>query len=329
MGQLLQVNTSSLDSFEGLHQAIRGSHVEVMQLGRGKFRGSLSHVGIGDFSLSIGTFSVGVRTQRVATDDKLVIGMLLNSEDRVTHWSFDMRPADVLVMPPSTEHDGSFHGAASYAAIRLDLAEVTSIFKGEPRLSDPATWIRKNHYRANSSIDVASTRRLPLIVSRLARQQATLSDSAADFWKRSIVDAVTATIAHSLPPDTGGPLPSAMQLVWNVEDYLDASGVRPVHVSEICAHFNVSRRSLHRAFYDVLGLGPVTFLRHKRLCSIHSVLRESDPATVTVAQVAMQQGFIELGRFSHYYHSLFGEYPSETLGGLGSGARRPIASRVS
>jgi transcriptional regulator GlxA family with amidase domain len=62
-------------------------------------------------------------------------------------------------------------------------------------------------------------------------------------------------------------------------------------------------------------LGPITYLRHKRLCAIHSVLRDSEPATATVAQVAIQHGFIELGRFSHYYHSLFGEYPSETLGG--------------
>jgi AraC-like DNA-binding protein len=317
----LTVNTCSLDSFEGLHQAIQGSHVEVMQLGRGKFHGSLSHVGIGDFSLSIGAFSVGVRTQRIASDEKLVIGMLLNAEDRVTHWSFDMRPADVLVMPPSTEHDGTFHGAASYAAVRLDLAEVSELFKGEPRLSDPATWICKNHFRANPSISVAPRRRLPLLVSRLARQQATLSGSAADFWKRSIVDALTATILHSLPPDTRGPLPSAMQLVRNVENYLDAAGLRPVHVSEICAHFSVSRRSLHRAFYDVLGLGPLTFLRHKRLCAVHSALRDSDPAATTVAEVAMQKGFLELGRFSHYYHSLFGEYPSETLGG------RRLASR--
>jgi AraC family ethanolamine operon transcriptional activator len=62
-------------------------------------------------------------------------------------------------------------------------------------------------------------------------------------------------------------------------------------------------------------LGPITYLRHKRLCAIHSVLRDSNPAATTVAQVAIQHGFIELGRFSHYYHSLFGEYPSETLGG--------------
>jgi AraC-like DNA-binding protein len=274
----------------------------------------LSHVGIGDFSLSIGSFSIGVRTQRVPTDDRLVVGMLLNAEDRVTHWSFDMRPADVLVMPPSTEHDGIFHGAAAYAAIRLDLAEVMSLFRGEPRLSDPAAWLEKNHFRADPSIGFAATHRLPLIISRLARQQAVVSDAVADFWKRSIVDAMTGTIMHSLPPDSRGPLPSASQLVGKVGDYLDAAALRPVHISEICAQLNVSRRSLHRAFYDVLGMGPITFLRHKRLCAIHSVLRDSDPATVTVARVAIQHGFVELGRFSHYYHSLFGEYPSETLG---------------
>ena len=320
MSRPISVNSCSLDSFEGLQQAIHGSHVEVMQLGPGKFRGLLSHVSIGDFSLSIGSFSVGVRTQRVPTDDKLIVGMLLYSEDRVTHWSFDMRPADILVMPPSTEHDGIFRGDAAYAAIRLDLAEVTSLFKGEPRLSDPAAWINKSHHRADPSIIVAATRRLPLIVSRLSRHQGDLSDAAADFWKRSIMDAVSGTIMHALPPDCRGPLPSAMQLVGKVDDYLDAAGLRPVHISEICAHLNVTRRTLHRAFFDALGLGPITFLRYKRLCVIHSVLRDSDPATTTVAQVAIQHGFIELGRFSHYYHSLFGEYPSETLGRRGARA---------
>ena len=65
----------------------------------------------------------------------------------------------------------------------------------------------------------------------------------------------------SMPcPRRTGVRSSAMHLVRNVEHYLDAAGSRPVHISEICAEFNVSRRSLHRAFYDMLGLGPVTFL---------------------------------------------------------------------
>ncbi|MBE7608487.1 AraC family transcriptional regulator, partial [Salmonella enterica subsp. enterica serovar 4:-:1,2] len=66
MGGHLSVNTGELDGFEGLHEAVKGSHVEVMQLERGKLRGTLSHVGIGDFSLSIGAFNVGVRTQRTS-----------------------------------------------------------------------------------------------------------------------------------------------------------------------------------------------------------------------------------------------------------------------
>ena len=44
MARHVSVSTCRLESFEGLSQAIKGSHVEVVQLGRGKFRGSLSHV---------------------------------------------------------------------------------------------------------------------------------------------------------------------------------------------------------------------------------------------------------------------------------------------
>ncbi|MBR0798813.1 AraC family transcriptional regulator [Bradyrhizobium jicamae] len=314
MGEHLLVSTGELDSFEGLHNAVKGSHVDVMQLERGKLCGTLSHVGIGDFSLSIGSFNVGVRTQRVSTDEKLIIGMLLSAKDRVTHWAFDMQPGDVLVIPPSIEHDGVFQSASSYAAIRFDLTDLPRVFGSEPRLSDAETWRQKNHYRADSAIGMVATQRLPQIVSHLARHPGVLSENSAEFWKQTIVDCMTATIVTSLPPDDYGNLPSAMKMVRYVEDYLEAAGTRPVHVSEICSEFRLSRRSLHRAFHEVFGIGPVTFLRHKRLCAVHSLLRQSAPGQTTVTEVALQQGFIELGRFSQYYRAMFGEYPSQTLG---------------
>lgn len=87
-----------------------------------------------------------------------------------------------------------------------------------------------------------------------------------------------------------------------------------------------SRRTLHRAFQEVFGLGPVSFLRHKRLCTVHSILRDSAPGTTTVASVAMHQGFYELGRFSHYYFAMFGEHPPRTLGHPAAGSRRPSGS---
>ena len=314
MGQFLLVDSHKLDGFEGLQQAVHGSHVDVMQLGRGRLRGTLSHVGIGDFSLSIGTFNVGMRTQRVSSDDKLIIGMLLAAEDRVAHWSFDMQLNDVLVIPPLLEHDGVFHGGSAYAAMRFDINEVTSLFGGEARLSDPDTWRGRGHYRADLDTGSIASRRLVRIMSHLGNSKGGLTLSTADFWKRSIVECMAANVMSSLPPDDGGWLPSARRLIRRVEDYLDEAGTRPVHVSEICAALGVARRTLHRAFQEVFGLGPVSFLRHKRLCTVHSILHQSAPGSTTVAAVAMEQGFYELGRFSQYYQAMFGERPSQTLG---------------
>jgi AraC-like DNA-binding protein len=314
MGQFLLVDSRKLDGFEGLHEAVHGSHVDVMQIGRGRLRGSLSHVGIGDFSLSIGAFNVGMRTQRTSRDDKLIIGMLLAAEQRVAHWSFDMQLNDVLVIPPRLEHDGVFHGASAYAAMRFDLDEVTSLFGGEARLSDPDTWRIRGHFRADPTTGSAASRRLVRIMSHLRTHKDGLTPSTADFWKRSIVECVAANVMSSQPPDGTGWLPSARRLIRRVEDYLDDAGTRPVHVSEICAALGVSRRTLHRAFQEVFGLGPVTFLRHKRLCTVHSILRDSPPGSTTVAAQAMQQGFYELGRFAQYYAAMFGERPSQTLG---------------
>lgn len=310
----LSVTTTRVNDFEGFREAVHGSHVDVVQLERGKLRGSLTHIGIGDFSLSVGSFSAGIRTQRTSKEQKLIVGMLLESKNRVTHWSYDMQPGDVLVIPPNVDHDGRFFGASSYAAIRLDLMDVAGIFGGEMDLADPITWAVKNHYKADPCLGAIAIHRLRKIVSRLADDSVRLPTQSADFWRRSITDAMMATILHSLPSDTAGLHMSTTALVRNVENYIDTAGTRPVHISEICTELAVSRRSLHRAFDEVLGMGPVTFLRHKRLCDIHSILRESDPTQTTVAKVAIEHGFIELGRFAYYYHTLFGEHPSKTLG---------------
>lgn len=247
----LTVLTSCVDGFEGFRDAVHGSHVDVMQLQRGRFRGLLTHIGVGDFSLSVGSFRVGLRTQRTSSDPKLIVGMLLGTESRVTHWSYDMDPGDVLVIPPGVDHDGRFHGAASYAALRFDLADVAGAFGGESWMSDPANWRHKHRYRADPRIGAEAVARLREIVSRLSDPDARVSPEAADFWRRAIIDVVTAPVMHSQPPGT--------------------------------------------------------------------------TATTTIAEIALQHGFLNLGRFSGYYRALFDEYPSETFGKRypGRGRQRP------
>lgn len=313
MLQRVTVEKRDLDGFEGLQEAVKGTHFDIVQIGRGKMRGHISHIGIDDFTLSISAFSAAICAQRTSADEKILIGMLSSAADRVTQWSFDMVPGDIVVIPPLAEHHAAHCGAASYAAIRLDPRELPQAFSGDPRLSDPENWQEKNRHRANSDVAMVAAKAMSLVADHLSRQVGALSAEAANFWRRAIIECMAVPIRSSLPPDERGRLPSAMKLVRLVEDYLEMTGDRPLHISEICSELHLSRRSLHRAFHEIFGIGPVTFLRQKRLCTVHSILKASLPAITTVSEVAIRHGFVELGRFSHEYQVMFGEYPSQTL----------------
>lgn len=311
----ITVERRDLDGFDGLQQAVQGTHFDIVQLGRGKLKGRISYLGIGDFTLSFNSFSTGVCAQRTSADDKILIGMLLDTSDRVTQWSFEMLPGDIVVIPPLAEHHAAHWGASSYAVIRLDPDELPTAFGGDPWLSDPENWQDKNRYRANSDVATMAAQQLSALAGHLGQRTGVLSEGAAEFWKRTMVECMAAPIQSSLPPDEASHLPSAMKSVRMVEDYLEMTGDRPLHISEICSRLHLSRRSLHRAFHEIFGIGPVTFLRQKRLCTVYSILKASSAGETTVSEVAIQQGFVELGRFSHDYRVMFGEYPSQTLSG--------------
>ena len=329
MVQQLTVERHDLDSFEGLQGAVKGTHFDILQIERGKLSGFVSHLGIGAFTLSVCAFSKGIRSQRTSSDDKILIGMLLGAQDRVTHWSFDMLPADIVVIPPLADHHGVHCGGSSYAVIRLDPRELPQIFGGDPWLSDAENWQEKNRFRADPSVGLIAGQGLSRLAHHLARQAGVLSEGAAEFWRRTIVEYMAMAISRSTPVDQGGHLVSATRLVRSVEDYLRETGDRPLHISEICSQLSLSRRSLHRAFHEIVGIGPVTFLRQKRLCTVYSILKASSPEETTVSEVAIRQGFIELGRFSHDYHAMFEEYPSQTLGCSTGNSACPRRARLS
>ena len=311
MSGFTSVDTRRIDGFEELGDAVQGVEIEVLQLQPGRLRGYRTHMSVGGMPLSVGSFSVGVRTRGVLSNDRVTIGMLTACTNRVTQWSREMHPADIVVIPPGDDHDARFHGGASYAVISLDQAEIASNLGTEQRFRElgvrPKTLLRGDAPGGPFVI-----RRLRDLVTRLEDTRPR-SAAAATFWKRSIIEMMTAPLLSEESPDRDGPLLSARRIVDKVEDYIEATGLRLAHIAEICNEVHVSRRTLHRAFNDVIGIGPVTFLRYRRLCCVHSILRSSDPATTTVADVAMEQGFLNLGRFSGYYHALFDEYPSETL----------------
>jgi len=237
----------------------------------------------------------------------------MDGAGRVTQWWQDVSLGDVGVFPAGVEFDSIHSGGAPYLSVSLGVRELASMLSGQDRLADPAFWNGKALYHPDPRTGEAIRRQLNGIMSDVERKVTVPSTQAADFLKRSIIEAFLLTLASALPMEKESLFYTGARLVSETEDYVDATGERPVHISEICSALKVSRRSLHRAFSDTLGIGPVSYLRRKRLSAVRSALRQFNPVTISIGDLAFEHGFPEASRFAAYYRAHFGETPTETL----------------
>lgn len=101
-------------------------------------------------------------------------------------------------------------------------------------------------------------------------------------------------------------------IVERARQYVLANRQSPPTVTELSAWLKMSRRGLHHAFMNVLGINVVTFLRYVRLHGARKDLLMAGPEG-SVNRIACKWGFWHMGMFSAYYKALFGELPSATL----------------
>ncbi|NEV02492.1 AraC family transcriptional regulator [Bradyrhizobium uaiense] len=102
-------------------------------------------------------------------------------------------------------------------------------------------------------------------------------------------------------------------IIARFEEFLEANADRPLYLIEICAAIGVAERTLRASCEEHLGMGPIRFLALRRMHLVHRALLSAVPSTSTVARIATDHGFWELGRFAVAYRAAFGESPSETL----------------
>lgn len=310
--KIWSVDVLPINGPDDLREMTRGSEMEIVQLKPGRLRGSVTHSAIGNIGISVGRFNSEIRVRGALHRERVVLGTILDSAGPVTQWWKDVRPGDVGVFPALQEIDVIHGGSAAYLLVSIDARELASMLRGEEHLADPAFWDTKRVCKINPVIGAKMRQRLVGTVSNIENKSTPASDQAVDFFERSIIETfvaglISASSQASASANTGA------RLVKQAEDYVDAAGERPVHISELCGALKVTRRSLHRAFADVLGMGPAAYLRCRRLSAVQSALRRSDPETTSIGDLAFEYGFFESGRFASYYRAHFGETPSETL----------------
>jgi AraC-like DNA-binding protein len=103
------------------------------------------------------------------------------------------------------------------------------------------------------------------------------------------------------------------RIMVRLEEALAEHLGQPLRMPELCALIGATDRTLRSCCTEFLGLSPSQYVLLRRLKQARRLLRDADPATASVAEIARECGFIQLGRFAGAYRTLFGETPSATL----------------
>jgi len=113
------------------------------------------------------------------------------------------------------------------------------------------------------------------------------------------------------------PPPARIDLVKQVQQWVEDHPGEPISLETLCRQAHVGRRSLLQGFREHLGMGPMAYIKLKRLHGIRRELLRAQPESVTVAGLAARWGFLNPGHFARDYQRLFGVLPSQTLNGRG------------
>lgn len=108
--------------------------------------------------------------------------------------------------------------------------------------------------------------------------------------------------------------PTPPRAVRRAVDHIEENFGLALTLERLATHTGVSARTLQRGFQEHLGCSPMDYLRDVRLKQARAALIAADPGSdMTVTEIALESGFMHLGRFSVEYRRRFGESPSQTL----------------
>jgi len=305
------IDRIDFDEVESLQDVVQDNHSDVVQLGRGKMTGSIAHMTFDPtFGVSTGNFSLSMRAAGVLSHVRWCLGFLLRSDGHAFGHHHQFKAGDLAIAAPGEERFVKFQNNTEYVAPFITPEELERFLGSTPGalellnrhtvsiLPTPLTTAHNNIEEMRSTLQA------------LLQQGKTMPDKAVEFYRRGILTMTTAPVRHAAHY-IGRRIAKQETLVRDIEYYY-ADVTAPIHVSEICEDFGVSSRTLHRVFQEVLDIGPVEYLRRKRLNRVHAALREDGPG-VTVGKVAVENGFPDARRFASSYRSLFGELPKQTL----------------
>jgi len=301
-------------TFEELEDALRGLDGRFILTGRETARWAIRTGMAGRLTVHVGEEGGGNFYEGAVHKDAIILYMPLTAAGIMNFNGHELDATSLVVVPANGLAIMKAQTANHAAMLTVPLDILRSGQRFESR--DIAALASAKGVLAVDPGRLASLRR---ITERFAAIEEPLSASAErvaeEEFMAHILGAVTSSTTSS-NPKRGRPWVSREQVLAKILALLRSAEDQILYIEDLCRVTGVSERTLRSVFNEAFGLGPIRYLRHRRLHLVRAALRAADPGRNTVAGIATEFGFWEFGRLAQEYHALFGERPSQTLGSV-------------
>jgi len=306
---LSPIQKQTLTCFDSdlLRDVIKGASFDLHQVGKGSFRADLFHASFGKGILDSARYSNSILTEGTVSQDNMTFGFIHDSRNEVTFNGNILRKHDVLM--------GDEGGPLS-SCLAADTHWSSFQFKRNDLLKLGIKLEKDNskifHFNKEMQKDLSC--KLGGILDYLEKEN---DEKIARINKELLYHHILSIYANALDHTkdiSHLKRDESLLLSKKIRTYLNDHADKPIQMIELTALTGKSERTVERIFKKHFGIAPYAYLKIHRLHLIRNHLLYAEKSVTTnIGDIAMENGFMQMGYFCSEYEKIFEETPSETL----------------
>jgi AraC-like DNA-binding protein len=298
-----------LEGFDPEHLAdiVNGGRMEHYILTRSKCRVRHERWACGSFSVDVGLYSFPVRVLGNFARNRWCLGYMRDLTEPTWVNGFEAHANTFQLYPAGCELNYRAAPNGEWVAIEFEVEALQRVAGDRLgcELELPVDGA------SNFEVPRGHLRELDAMIQRSLRNP---------FTSAEMVEPMLGTIAEMIVhtqsatySDLARRWRNRARLLDRAEQYLKMNAGTPFNSKALATAVGITARMLQMHFIDAYGISPGHWARCLALHRVRDRLLKTDSSKFTIEGLAHECGFRHMGRFSAYYHDLFGEFPSATM----------------
>ncbi|MCF4996848.1 helix-turn-helix domain-containing protein [Pseudomonas syringae] len=270
---------------------------------------SLNHRKLADLDLCRISYGGSVRVTSLALETVYHLQVLLQGN---CLWRGHKRehylvPGELLVINPDDPVDLTYSEDCEKFILKVPATVLESVCDDQ-RWQRPGSGVRflRNHYRLDELEGFTNLLAMVCLEAEASDPLLRVQEHYAQIVGSKLLSLMSTNIIRES-------LSSPSVSFERILDYIERNLKLDLRAEDLAAQASMSPRSLYALFERQLGVTPLQYIRQRKLERIHTCLNDPSCPVRNLTELALDYGFLHLGRFSESYRMQFGELPSQTF----------------